>query len=143
MDVLADEADDRQGSRGGGEAKKKKVFTPEQELDAKEGKLPTIAWTTFPSWEAVGAWYRGLEGDRMVASAEVKAKVAEVTAGKTTEEEKVRAVYGYVATQVRYIGVAFGLGDISRTVLRRCWRISMAIARTNTPCWLRCWERWE
>ncbi len=92
------------------EAKKKKVFTPEQELDAKEGKLPTIAWTTFPSWEAVGAWYRGLEGDRMVASAEVKAKVAEVTAGKTTEEEKVRAVYGYVATQVRYIGVAFGVG---------------------------------
>ena len=92
------------------EAKKKKVFTPEQEVDEKEGKLPTIAWTTFPSWEAVGAWYRGLEGDRMVASAEVKAKVAEVTAGKTTEEEKVRAVYGYVGTQVRYIGVAFGVG---------------------------------
>ena len=43
---------------------------------------------------------------------EVKAKVAEVTAGKTTEEEKVRAVYGYVATQIRYIGVAFGVGPV-------------------------------
>ena len=92
------------------EAKKKVVWTAEQELDAKEGKLAAIAWTTFPSWEAVGAWYRGLEGDRMSASPAVKAKVAEVTAGKTTEEEKVRAVYGYVATQIRYIGVAFGVG---------------------------------
>ena len=33
-----------------------------------------------------------------------------MTAGKTTEEEKVRAVYGYVSTQIRYIGVAFGIG---------------------------------
>jgi len=92
------------------ELKKKQVWTAEQELDAKEGKLPAMAWTTFKSWEAVGAWYQGLESDRIVPDAEVKAKVAELTAGKTTEEEKVRAVYGYVATQIRYIGVAFGIG---------------------------------
>jgi tetratricopeptide (TPR) repeat protein len=92
------------------ESKKKLVWTADQELDAAEGKLPTIAWTSFASWEAVGAWYRTLEGQRMEPDAEIKAKVAEVVAGKTTEEEKVRAVYGYVATQIRYIGVAFGVG---------------------------------
>jgi tetratricopeptide (TPR) repeat protein len=92
------------------ELKKKQVWTPEQELDAREGKLPAVAWTTFKSWEAVGAWYRGVEGDRMVPDPTVKAKIAEVTAGKGTEEEKVRAVYGYVATQIRYIGVEFGVG---------------------------------
>jgi hypothetical protein len=92
------------------ELKKKQLWTAEQELEAKEGKLPSVAWTTFKSWEAVGAWYQGLESDRIVPDAEVKAKVAELTAGKTTEEEKVRAVYGYVATQIRYIGVAFGIG---------------------------------
>ncbi len=92
------------------EAKGKLVWTPEQELDATQGKLPTIAWTNFKSWEDVGAWYRGLEKDRTVPDEEIKAKVAELTAGKTTEEEKVRAVYGYVATQIRYIGVAFGVG---------------------------------
>ena len=92
------------------EAKKKKIWTAEQELDAKEGKLPDVAWTTFRSWEEVGAWYRGLEGERMLPSADVKAKVAELIAGKTTEEDKIRAVYGYVATQVRYVGVAFGVG---------------------------------
>ncbi|MEO6807225.1 MAG: DUF3857 domain-containing protein, partial [Edaphobacter sp.] len=92
------------------ELTKKKVWTAEQELDAKEGKLPSVAWTTFKSWEAVGAWYQGLESDRTVPDAKVKTKVAELIAGKTTEEEKVRAVYGYVATQIRYIGVAFGIG---------------------------------
>jgi tetratricopeptide (TPR) repeat protein len=92
------------------ELKKKQVWTAEQELDAKEGALPSVAWTTFKSWEAVGAWYQGLESDRIVPDAAVKAKVAELTAGKTTEEEKVRAVYGYVSTQIRYIGVAFGIG---------------------------------
>lgn len=75
-----------------------------------DGELPSIAWTTFKSWQEIGAWYQGLESDRIVPDAEVKAKVTELTAGKTTDEEKVRALYGYVATQVRYIGVAFGIG---------------------------------
>lgn len=92
------------------EAKAKHVLTAEEEVDNEQGKLPTIAWTTFPNWEAVGAWYRGLEADRTQPDAEVKAKVAEVTAGKTTDEDRVRAVYGYVSSQIRYIGVAFGVG---------------------------------
>ncbi len=75
-----------------------------------EGELAPVAWTTFKSWEAVGAWYRMLEGDRAVADGAVKAKVAELTAGKSTDDEKIRALYGYVATQIRYIGVAFGVG---------------------------------
>ena len=90
--------------------KKKTILTADEEVDAEQGKLPSVAWTTFKSWEAVGAWYRALEGDRFAPDDAVKAKVAEVTAGKTTEEEKVRAVYGYVSSQIRYIGVAFGVG---------------------------------
>ncbi len=92
------------------ERKKKEIWTPQQELDNKEGKLPAVAWTTFRNWEAVGAWYRGLELDRIQPDAAIKAKVAELIAGKTSEEDKVRAVYSYVASQIRYIGVAFGIG---------------------------------
>ncbi len=92
------------------EAKKKAVWTADEELDAEQGKLPTIAWTTFKSWEEVGGWYRTVAGDRAVPSAEIKSKVAELIAGKSTDEEKIRVLYGYVATQIRYIGVAFGIG---------------------------------
>ena len=92
------------------EADKKKVMTAADELDAHEGKLPDIAWTTFPDWGSVGTWYHGLEAERMQPGATVKAKVAELTAGKASQEEKVQAVYNYVATQIHYIGVAFGIG---------------------------------
>jgi hypothetical protein len=40
----------------------------------------------------------------------VRAKAAELTAGKTTDEAKVHALYTYVATNIRYIGVGFGIG---------------------------------
>lgn len=91
-------------------AQKKHMLTPAEELDSERGKLPSLAWTTFSNWATVGDWYRGQLGDRSVPDADVKAKVAELTAGKTTEEDKVRAVYEYVSTQIRYIGVDFGVG---------------------------------
>ena len=91
-------------------AKKTKPLSPEETQNAEEGRLPDIAWTTFTSWEALGAWYRSLEADRMQPDATVKAKVAEITAGKLTQEDKVKAVYAWVSGQIRYIGVAFGVG---------------------------------
>ncbi len=91
-------------------AKKKILWTADQELDLEQGKLPTIAWTTFKSWADIGAWYHSLEADRIVADDTVKAKAAELTAGKSTDEDKARALYDYVATNIRYIGVAFGIG---------------------------------
>jgi len=94
------------------ERKKKQVLTAAEQLDAKEGKLPDAAWTTFKSWAEVGAWYRNLEDDRASGGdTEIQAKTAEVIAGKTTPEEKVRAIYDYVST---------------------CYKTSTAIARTST-----------
>jgi hypothetical protein len=93
------------------DCKKKQLWTAEQEIEEKEGKLPSVAWTTFKNWDEVGAWYRALESDRILSGyPEIKTKVAELTASKATQEEKVRAVYAYVSTQIRYIGIDFGIG---------------------------------
>ncbi len=91
-------------------AKAKKLLTPDEQLDLTQGKLADFAWTTFPNWEAVGAWYRALEATRIDPGPAITAKVNELTAGKTTEEEKVRAVYNYVSGQVRYVGIDLGVG---------------------------------
>jgi transglutaminase-like putative cysteine protease/tetratricopeptide (TPR) repeat protein len=72
--------------------------------------LPSIAWTNFHSWQEVGAWYRNLEGARTQPDDDVRAKVATLIAGKSTPEEKAQAIYNFVSAQVRYIGVAFGVG---------------------------------
>jgi tetratricopeptide (TPR) repeat protein len=92
------------------EADKLRTLTQAEADDLRYGAYPLIGWTTFKSWDAVGTWYRDLETDRVVPDADVKAKVAELLAGKTTDEEKIRALYSYVALNVRYIGVAFGIG---------------------------------
>jgi len=73
-------------------------------------KLPDISWTNFHSWAEVGAWYRSLEASRTEPDANIRARVATLTAGKSTDDEKARALYNFVGTQVRYIGVAFGVG---------------------------------
>jgi len=75
-----------------------------------EPKLPQIAWTNFHTWAEVGAWYRGMEGTRVEPDDTVRSRAAELIADKTTEDAKARALYGYVSTQVRYIGVDFGVG---------------------------------
>lgn len=92
------------------EAKKKAIWTAEQELDSDQGKLPSVAWTTFKSWEEVGAWYHSVEADRTSPTPEIKARVAELIVEKTTDEDKARALYNYVSTQIHYIGVDFGIG---------------------------------
>ncbi|HZD48586.1 MAG TPA: DUF3857 domain-containing protein [Silvibacterium sp.] len=86
----------------GSDKKKDQAYDPDN--------LAPVTWTTFKSWEEVGEWYGSLAKDRAVASPEVTAKVQELIAGKTTDDEKIAAIYHYVSTQVRYIGVAFGIG---------------------------------
>jgi len=85
----------------------KKVY--EKKLKAQT-KQPSIMLTTFHSWADVGAWYRGLSRERAGATPAVRAKADEVTRGLTTDEAKIRALYAYVSTQIRYISISFGVG---------------------------------
>jgi tetratricopeptide (TPR) repeat protein/transglutaminase-like putative cysteine protease len=75
-----------------------------------EPEPPAIQLTTFDSWEQMGRWYAGLEKDRLQPTPEIKAKAAELTAGKATDLEKIEALYDYVATNFRYISLSFGVG---------------------------------
>ena len=65
--------------------------------------------STYKSWDAMGAWYWGLVKDQFVADDEVRRRVAEVTRGLKTEDEKVRAIYDYVVTKTRYVALEFGI----------------------------------
>ena len=71
---------------------------------------PDVQISTFQSWDEIGAWYNKLQSERVQPSAEVRAKSAELTKGAKNDDAKVQAIYGYVSTQIRYIGVAFGVG---------------------------------
>lgn len=76
------------------------------------GRLPQndVLLSSYGSWEAVGQWYEGLQEDRVKPTPEIAAKAAELTKGAADDDAKIRAIYAYVSTQFRYIGVAFGIG---------------------------------
>lgn len=76
----------------------------------KEPEFPAIQMTTFESWEQLGRWYAALEKDRREPDAEIRQKAAELTKGKTTDLEKVEALYDYVGPNFRYISLSFGVG---------------------------------
>jgi len=92
--------------------KKQKQKQQERNWQQVRGRQPQpeIELSSFKNWEELGSWYQSLERDRVKPSAEVRAKAAELTKGLTDERAKIQALYAFVSTQYRYIGIAFGLG---------------------------------
>ena len=71
---------------------------------------PEVQISTFQSWEDLGRWYGSLQEERVQPGPEVHAKATELVKGAVDEDAKILAIYNYVSTQYRYIGIAFGLG---------------------------------
>ena len=84
----------------------------EQAYQAARGKLPApeVQISTFQSWDEVGTWYNSLQLERVKPSDEIRAKAAELVKTAADDNAKLHAIYNYVSTQFRYIGVAFGIG---------------------------------
>lgn len=84
----------------------------ERIYQASRGKLPPpeVLISSFQTWEEIGAWYNGLQAERVKPSPEIQAKAAELTKDAKDDDAKLHAIYNYVSTQFRYIGVAFGIG---------------------------------
>ncbi|HEY0765835.1 MAG TPA: DUF3857 domain-containing protein [Pyrinomonadaceae bacterium] len=71
---------------------------------------PDVQLTTFQSWDEVGQWYADLQRDRVVPDEKIKLKAAELISGQTTEKDKVRTLYEFVAKNFRYVSLSLGQG---------------------------------
>ena len=79
---LADDKD-REKKKTGRDAKPK---TPE---------YAAVRLTTFPSWDAVGERYAALERTQKAPTPEIRLKAAALTAGRTSDRDRVEALYQY------------------------------------------------
>lgn len=70
---------------------------------------PRVQASTYASWEAFGDWWWNLISEEIDTSDEMRAKVAELTEGASTPLERLRAVYDFVVTDVRYNAWEFGV----------------------------------
>jgi len=71
--------------------------------------MPLLEISTFESWESFNKWYRNLIRKQFESSPELDKKVAELVSGKDTELEKIRALYNFVVTDIRYNAWEFGV----------------------------------
>ena len=78
--------------------------------EANDSKKASVRATTFSSWEEIARWYAQLEKDRADPGPEIRTKTKELIAGRTTDLDKIQALYDYVAKNIRYVSLSFGLG---------------------------------
>jgi tetratricopeptide (TPR) repeat protein len=81
---------------------------PDEDDDGRS--LPSVAWTTFRNWAEVGDWYRDMAQSRAKPTDPIRARAEEITRDAKNSEDQVRAIYNFVSTQNRYIGIDFGIG---------------------------------
>lgn len=72
------------------------------EVDNYEGSMAT--------WDAYGRFMYELWEGQDELPKEVRAKVAELTAGLTTDREKIEVLYRFMQSQMRYVSVQLGIG---------------------------------
>lgn len=71
---------------------------------------PSIQITTFQSWKELGEWYRGIQEPQTKPGSAVQKKAKELTHGLKSDEERLQALYAFVATKIHYVGLSFGIG---------------------------------
>ena len=82
-------------------------LVPEPGMPPAPEVTPMLALSTIPSWREVSRWFAGLSADGQKMTPELTKLVAQVTAGKTTQEERIQALYFWTARNIRYVETAF------------------------------------
>jgi tetratricopeptide (TPR) repeat protein/transglutaminase-like putative cysteine protease len=78
--------------------------------DDSDDESPDVQLTTFKDWQQVSQWYAKLQGERVVVNDAIQKKAAELTKGAVTPREKAQRLYDYVAKDIRYVSLSFGVG---------------------------------
>ncbi|MGC4090624.1 MAG: DUF3857 and transglutaminase domain-containing protein [Polyangiaceae bacterium] len=71
--------------------------------------LPFIHVSTYQNWKDLGRWYWGLVKDQFDLDDETRQLAHKIVKGKTTELEKVQAIYDWVTRNTRYVALEFGI----------------------------------
>ena len=84
------------------EAERVPAFDPEPNQPWQKELLPLVQVSTFRDWDAFARWYWGLVAPTHESDPDIKARVEELCRGASTDEEKIRRVYEFVVSEVRY-----------------------------------------
>ena len=90
------------------EARDIPAFKSEPRMIAFSDAATKLVLATLENWEAKSRWFYEANEGQFEADDAIRAKVAELTQGLTTDEEKISALLHWAADKVRYIGTSRG-----------------------------------
>ncbi len=82
---------------------------PEPAMPERIEVSPVLEVSTFESWDAFNKWYWNLIKKQLESSPELSKKVRELTSGADSELARIRAIYNFVVTEIRYNAWEFGV----------------------------------
>ncbi len=102
------------------------AIVPEPAMPPLSRVAMRLLFSTVDSWGEVSEWYRELVEPHLGSTPSIKQKVRELTAGKPSREEKIAAIFYFVAQKIRYMGInaehdrpGYEPHDVSLTFNRR------------------------
>ena len=100
-------------------------LVPEPAMPGYSETLAYVHVSTYADWESVGKFYWGLVKDQLRVTSEIRTAAAEATRGIGASDEpaRIRAVYDFVVSRTRYVGLEFGINSFKpypvETILSR------------------------
>ena len=79
-------------------------------MPAAKDITPRLSYSSVKSWHAIYEWYKDLAKDRYAADEAIEETVRAITANLAAPSDKIRALYHFVASQIRYVGIELGQG---------------------------------
>ena len=84
------------------------ALTLEESMPHINDIVPRLRYSSIENWDNVYTWYKDLAKGRYAPDTNIEAKVQQLTNDLTTEAAKIRAIYHFVTTNIRYVGIELG-----------------------------------
>lgn len=79
-----------------------KKLVPEPYMPWAKESMPRVSVSTFKDWNDFAVWYWALVRHQHESNKEIEALVKRITKGAKNDKEKIRKIYEYVVTDIRY-----------------------------------------
>ncbi len=102
------------------------ALVPEPAMPPLQRVAMRLLYSTIPTWGDVATWYKGLVEPHLASTPAIREKVRELVGAARNEQEKIAALFYFVAQKIRYMGITaerdrpgYEPHDVSLTFNRR------------------------